>query len=627
MLPAVLESQFESQRGVSRVEVRHGFAQVHVPLGSENLTLRRIEVLRILAEAGVSHKYLKLTLDGLAFIISGEQVERARGALEAHGIGYELNPDRSVILVHAIGMREEAGMIASILQAAIASGVHIDHIGDMHDKMFMVVEDHQAQEAAERLRSQIWPAGRLESSLEATPARPKTNGHSGLGLSGSPQAKIKVLKFGGTSVADQAAREAAAQRVADARDQGFTPIAVVSAIGRRGAPYATDTLIGELQEVDPDIVPSQRDLDLIMACGEIISAAIFAQTLRSVGVNALAITGRQAGIKTDGIYGNARITRVDPARILAHLAKGITPVICGFQGAAEHDDEEITTLGRGGTDTTAAAIGAAVNATAVEIYTDVDGIKTADPDSVPNAPTLSKASYDEVAELAHQGAKVLHPRAAEIAMRYGIPLWVKNSFTVDYGTEIVAEDVSYTRPVTGITHTGRLLYLQFDLASVSCEDRPKIEERLFGVLSRFGISLYMLNLSPIGVGFAVDQVQYAQVERLLDGLVVPIGVKSTYILQLGAVASAEALAQMSLLDGAKTLIAERTEGCTMVSVIGRTYFGKPGVFFRILEILNEGLIQVFQTGDSDFSVSFLLPEVETNRAVRMLHESLVPQEV
>lgn len=397
---------------------------------------------------------------------------------------------------------------------------------------------------------------------------------------------------------------------------------MVSAIGRKGAPYATDTLIGEYTGVNSQLEPQAREMDLIMACGEIISAVIFAQTCRSLGLQATALTGTQAGIETDGRFGNARISGVDAGRILKLLNEGITPVICGFQGALEDDKHEIATLGRGGTDTTAAAIGAAVRACAVEIFTDVDGIKTADPDSVPNAPTLRKVSYEEVAELAHLGAKVLHPRSAEIAMRHSIPLWVKNSFSGDEGTEIVNDDVSYDRSLTGITHSGKLVYLQFDLSGVEPKKRSELERRLFSLLSQFDIGLYMLNLSPAGMGFGVDRQQFPSAERLLDGLLIPSS-GAPYILQLGP-PSQKVQAQQALFGGtAKPVKVEITEGCTMISVVGRSYFGKPGVFYNILRILNEDKVQVFQTADSDFSVSFLIPETETLRAVRVLHERLV----
>jgi len=434
--------------------------------------------------------------------------------------------------------------------------------------------------------------------------------------------KIKVLKFGGTSVATVEARAAAAQRVFDARQAGFAPIAVVSAIGRKGAPYATDTLIGEYRSVNPQLEPQARELDLIMACGEIISAVIFAQTCRSLGLRATALTGAQAGLETDGRYGNARVCGVNAKRILSLLEEGCTPVICGFQGASEEDRSEITTLGRGGTDTTAAAIGAAVRACAVEIFTDVDGIKTADPDAVPNAPTLRKVSYEEVAELAHLGAKVLHPRSAEIAMRHAIPLWVKNSFSGDEGTEIVDEDVSYEHELTGITHSGKLVYLRFDLTDILADRRSEFERRLFSLLAQFDIGLYMLNLSPAGIGFAVERLQFPSAERLLDGLLIP-SENEPVILQLGS-PSQKVQAQQTLLGGkARPVRVEITEGCTMISVVGRSYFGRPGVFYSILSILNEDKVQVFQTADSDFSVSFLIPETETHRAVRVLHDRLV----
>jgi aspartate kinase len=236
------------------------------------------------------------------------------------------------------------------------------------------------------------------------------------------------MKFGGTSVRSAESRMRAALRVISAVEQGYSPVVVVSAIGRRGEPYATDTLITMLNEVDPAVKPDQRELDLLMACGEILSSVVFAHTLKTLGHSAMSLRGGQAGIRTDGVYGNARILAVNPLGLHEALKRGHIPVVCGFQGVWTQGGlpgAELTTLGRGGSDTTASAVGAALQADSVEIYTDVDGVKTADPDFVPEAPTLEKVTYDEVAELAYLGAKVVHPRAAEIAMRFNVPLWVR----------------------------------------------------------------------------------------------------------------------------------------------------------------------------------------------------------
>lgn len=448
--------------------------------------------------------------------------------------------------------------------------------------------------------------------------------------------RIKVMKFGGTSVGTAEARMTSALRVISAKEQGFSPVVVVSAIGRRGAPYATDTLISMLREIDPSVEPEPRELDLLLACGEILSSVIFAHTLKTLGHAAQSFRGGQAGIRTDGVYGNARIIGILPISLQRSVEGGNIPVVCGFQGVHVKGDGapggELTTLGRGGSDTTASALGAALKAEAVEIFTDVDGVKTADPDSVPKAPTLRKVTYDEVAEIAHLGAKVVHPRAAEIAMMHGIPLWVKNTFSDDIGTEIVPRESFPGRRVTGVTHTGKLVYLQFDLKEAPEAERVALESRIYETMSRFGINLFMLNLSPSGTGFAVPRDQYGIVEDVLDGLVAPIGgeSKTVYLFQIGARASREVETQAALLEPLGTVrrvVAELTEGCTMVSLVGHEYMQQPGLFVEVLKTLNRDQITVLQTSDSDFSLSVLVPESETNRAVRHLHEKFGMAEI
>lgn len=449
---------------------------------------------------------------------------------------------------------------------------------------------------------------------------------------------VRVMKFGGTSVATPEARMQAALRVVSAKEQGYRPIVVVSAIGRKGQPYATDTLIGLLREIDPSVAPDDRELDLMIACGEIFSAVIFAHTLKTLGHPARSFRGGQAGIRTDGVYGNARIIGINPVSLRKALDEGLIPVICGFQGVYVAGDgspgAELTTLGRGGSDTSAAAIGAALSAEAVEIYTDVDGVKTADPDFVRDAPTLRKVTYEEVAEIAHLGAKVLHPRAAEIAMKFDIPLWVKSTFTEEEGTEVVTRDKFPGRRVTGVTHTGKLVWLRFDLDDAASEHRTPLEARIFEMMARYGINLFMMNLSPSGIGFAVPRSQYATVQDLLDGIVIPIanpgGGPTVYLFQIGERPSKQAETQAALLGPLgepKTIAVEATENCTMVSMIGHEYLQHPGVFLSVLQVLHEAQITVLQTSDSDLSLSCLVPEAETERAVRLLHDRFELSEV
>jgi aspartate kinase len=437
--------------------------------------------------------------------------------------------------------------------------------------------------------------------------------------------KIKVMKFGGTSVATNEARMTSALRVVQAKEQGFSPVVVVSAIGRKGAPYATDTLISNLREIDPAVDPEPRELDLLAACGEIISAVIFAHVLKTLGHTAQVFRGGQAGIRTDGVYGNARIVGINPVSIVKSLDQGNIAVVCGFQGVYVPGDGspggELTTLGRGGSDTTASALGAALKAEAVEIYTDVDGVKTADPDAVPTAPTLRKVTYDEVAEIAHLGANVVHPRAAEIAMQYDIPLWVKNTFSDDIGTVIVRRESHPGRRVTGVTHTGKLVYLQFDLGVADDADRIDLESRIYETMARYGVNLFMLNLSPSSTGFAVPRGQYGLVQDVLNGLVVPIGNRS-YLFQIGE-ASRKVDTQAGLLSPlgeVRRVKAELTESCTMVSLVGHEYMQQSGVFLDVLAALDGAQVPVLQTSDSDFSLSVLVPESETKRAVRLLHD-------
>lgn len=438
------------------------------------------------------------------------------------------------------------------------------------------------------------------------------------------------MKFGGTSVASPDARRQSALRVISAKEQGFSPVVVVSAIGRRGAPYATDTLIGLLREMDDTVEPDAREMDLMIACGEIFSSVIFAHLLKTLGHTAMAFRGGQAGIRTDGVYGNARIVAINPMAIQKSVAERCIPVICGFQGVfvpePGHPGGELTTLGRGGSDTTAAAIGAALKATAVEIFTDVEGVKTADPDYVNRASTLRRISYEEVAEIAHLGAKVLHPRAAEIAMKYGMSLWVKSTFSDAIGTEVVPSDQAERNRVTGVTHTGNLVYLQFDLKGATESDRTELESRVYEMMARYNLNLHMMNLSPSGIGFAVPRDQYPIALDLLDGLVIPVqteGKAQMYMFQIGAHPSLEAETQAKLLEPLgplSTVPISLTEGCTMVSVVGQEYMSNSGVFYRVLNALHQNQVPVLQTTDSNLSLSCLIPESELHRAVRTLHD-------
>ena len=483
--------------------------------------------------------------------------------------------------------------------------------------------------------------------------------------------KVLIQKFGGTSVAEDEARQKAASKVIRAVQAGYKVVVVVSAIGRRGAPYATDTLIDLLQNVDKSVAPAMREMDMMMACGEIVSTAVFAHTLRTRGHDSAALTGGQAGIKTDTEHGNARIQSIDPAPLLALLERGTIAVVAGFQGITENG--AITTLGRGGSDTTASALGAAlaphVSEIAVEIYTDVNGVKTADPRMVDGAKTLTVASYMEVAEMAHQGAKVVHPRAAEIAYLHNVPLWVKSTFDDSPGTLITGQGDAANETgmrVTGVTHTGKIVYLRFTLDPNLTGDKSRIERQIYRMLQGEEIPLYLNVTSAAGFAFAITKDVLPRVRVLLDGLMIPVEAEKppyppapfppqteekgefggsvspspplaggggwgvggyspagrVYLLGLGSWAGYQAqkrILEATPLFELHTLEAEMTENCTVVSVIASQFQALPGVMARLLAALARTGVPVYQTADSAHSISALIPEGDAATAVRALH--------
>jgi len=451
--------------------------------------------------------------------------------------------------------------------------------------------------------------------------------------------RILVQKFGGTSVDTPEHRQRAVQKVIAAKQAGYDPVVVVSAIGRMGAPYATDTLKSVLREIDPTVTPHPREMDVMMACGEIISTAVMAVTLQAAGFPSIALSGGQAGIITDSNYGNARILEVHPESVLRAIERGEVPVVCGFQGVTTVRDENqhgaITTLGRGGSDTTASALGAALGAEAVEIYTDVDGVKTADPDMVPNARTLDLCTYDELAEITHLGAKVVHPRAAEIAMDYGIALWVKSTFSDRPGTQIVAEAAApeeVRRRVTGVAHTGRIVHIRLHIPNEA--HKQMVEQEVYRLMARAGVSIFLVTFSPHEMAFAVDRADYHVARDLLDGMVVPVATDPSrrpashfYIFKFAEGLDLAYAAQRPLLAPVESFIdvidvpGEVTENCTMVSLVAGRHRSVPGIMARVHSTLRGAGVPILQVADSDMSVSCLVPETEAPRAVRALHDA------
>ena len=290
-------------------------------------------------------------------------------------------------------------------------------------------------------------------------------------------AEIVVQKYGGTSVGDLERIRKVAARIARTAEQGHKVAVTVSAMGR-----TTDALVSLAREVG--VRPDRRELDMLMATGEQQSAALLALSLHELGLKAQSFTGQQAGFLTDAVSGNARILEVDPARILAVFGTHDVAVIAGFQGADETG--LITTLGRGGSDTTAVAVAAALNARDCEIYTDTEGVYTTDPHLVPTATKLEHIGYDEMLELASLGAKVLHPRSVWYARRYGVRIHVRSSFSYNAGTIVSEEKVVKTdKPVTGVALDRN--HARVDLLGLP--DTPGIAALVFGALGAAGVNV------------------------------------------------------------------------------------------------------------------------------------------
>ncbi|MDP2873078.1 MAG: aspartate kinase [Bacillota bacterium] len=398
--------------------------------------------------------------------------------------------------------------------------------------------------------------------------------------------RIIVQKFGGTSVNTAELRLDIAARVHEALAAGMSSVVVVSAMGRSGEPYATDTLISLCRDRYPET--PLREMDLLMSCGEIISSVLVAAALRSQGIDALAMTGAQAGIVTDDRYSGADIVAIQPDHLVRRLEDGKVVVVAGFQGVTEVGDT--TTLGRGGSDITAAALGAGLGAEVIEIYTDVDGVKTADPRIVPEARTIDVVGHFEVCQMASEGAKVVHPRAVEIAMRNNVPLRVKSTHGGGPGTLIATgrrmgwPEIGESRPVTAVTHVPNLAQVRV-LAPEDGFD-PQADLRIFDAMAGAGISVDLINVAPELVGFTVT---------------------------------------MNLADRAETVLARQglkvqtRRGCAKVSVVGLGMRGVPGVMAKVTRALAGERIKILQTADSHATISCLVEAKDMERSVIALH--------
>ena len=394
---------------------------------------------------------------------------------------------------------------------------------------------------------------------------------------------IVVMKFGGTSVADETGRVAIAARVHAALELGRAPVLVVSAMGRKGAPYATDTLLDLVESLPADA----REKDLLASVGEIVSAVVVAHELRAAGIDSIAFTGAEAGILTDGVQGNAAITEIHPSALLAAIDEGKVPVVAGFQGIAENG--RLTTLGRGGSDTTACALGVALQAEEVGIYTDVDGVMSADPRACDGAEVLEVISADELFQMARAGSRVVHTPAAELALESGLAVRVRNTFSDDAGTLVT--DIAGYRPskvATAVSHVTGVARMRVGLgAHEGTLGHMAAQTRVYRAMADAGVSLDMF--TPVG-----DSLIFTVSESVLDR-------------------AAEVIHGLGLLH-------QSHRGLAKVTLVGAGMHGVPGVMARMAEHLVAAGVDVYQAADSHTTISVLVPAEQAETAVRALHD-------
>ncbi|MFZ5899672.1 MAG: aspartate kinase [Bacillota bacterium] len=396
---------------------------------------------------------------------------------------------------------------------------------------------------------------------------------------------IIVQKYGGSSVADPERIQRVAGRIAATKEQGCDVVVVVSAMGD-----TTDHLIELAHQVSSD--PPAREIDMLMATGEQVSIALVVMALEGMGFKAVSLTGGQAGIKTNGVFNKASIASVDPSRIRSELERGRIVVVAGFQGVDEQG--EITTLGRGGSDTTAVAVAAALKADFCEIYTDVDGVYTADPRVVPEARKLDVISHDEMLELASLGAVVLHPRAVELAKLYSVPLVVRSSFNDHAGTLIQeVQDMEKAAVVSGIAHD--LNVAKIGLFDV--KDEPGIASRIFRALADENINVDMIIQGAMrdgrnDIAFTVGTNDLKKALPVVERILGDIGAKGY----------------------------THEDDLAKVSIVGAGMVSFPGVAAAMFEALASAGINIEMISTSEIKVSCVIAREHVHQAVKVLHD-------
>ena len=397
---------------------------------------------------------------------------------------------------------------------------------------------------------------------------------------------IIVQKFGGTSVADTDKIKNVAKAVIREKNNGNDVIVVVSAMG-----HTTDYLVKMANEISSS--PNSREMDMLLATGEQVSIALLTMAIQAEGYSAVSMNAKQVGIITECVHSKARIVDIKTNKLKEHINKGEIIVVAGFQGVTP--DGEITTLGRGGSDTSAVAIAGAMKADRCDIYTDVEGVYTTDPRIVPQATKLKEISYEEMLELAHVGANVLHPRSVETAKQYKVPMRVRSTFKLDdLGTYIIGvEDMEINRPVAGVAAD----LSQIRIVITEIPDKPGNAAKIFEMLSAGDISVDMIIQSygrsddTNDIAFTVSEAEYDKAMQILKDVVKEINA--------GGV----------LVD----------EDIAKVSIVGAGMVDRPGIAASMFKALAESGINIKMISTSEIKISCLVEKAHSKDAIKALH--------